>query len=727
MNKKPLSNQDKTFKGRCAKKYLYLYYQIKNLIKMKKQLLCVFTLLVTSIAFSQTIPNGGFESWTTTNYEEPTFFMSANQQNINNGVTSPLTVVKTTDAYHGTYAVKMTTLLSGNDTLQAFIADGNPGSGPPQGGVPYTQQPVGLRFHYKCNIIPGDSAIVIAMFYKSGSIIGQYLYHITGTQSSYTLFSQTFSPALTQAPDTVLFACASSNLMAKVGISAGSMLQIDSVSYTGVSSQPANFGGDFETWQTTINNSPNGWNSSGAIQSISKYSGTYALELITTPPGFGNNQPEVGDVQNTQNSNSGPPTGGAPYSTQVDTLVFYYKYAPANYPISTDSARVGLSFSKHGVGNIWGTQKLLGYSHNYLKVEMPFNLSQVPDTVQISIQSSSWPVLNSYIGSDLIIDQFYFKSQAIPVSNFIMPATGCKGVPIQLTDNSSNMPTTWTWFMTNSTTGNNSSLENPVISYSNTGTYTVSLQAADSFGVSTFISKTITINSNPFVSATSPTICLGNHGLMTASGAVTYTWNMGAMAASIFVSPTVTTTYSVTGTGANGCKDSATSTVSVLPPQIPSICMVSTDSTTNYKYNIVYWNNTNLGVDSFIVYRLDNSSGNYLRIGAVNKDSLSQFVDKDSTTGGPHGGNPQYASWKYKLQIRDTCGNYGSLSPYHQSVFFTQSASVFNFSLYIDSGYASLPTGYGLYRDDNNTGNFQPLVVVGSSPANDPNYRCFRI
>jgi hypothetical protein len=50
---------------------------------------------------------------------------------------------------------------------------------------------------------------------------------------------------------------------------------------------------------------------------------------------------------------------------------------------------------------------------------------------------------------------------------------------------------------------------------------------------------------------------------LSASGANTYTWSNLSNSASIVVSPTVNTTYSVNGTDANGCENSAMITQSV--------------------------------------------------------------------------------------------------------------------------------------------------------------------
>ena len=63
------------------------------------------------------------------------------------------------------------------------------------------------------------------------------------------------------------------------------------------------------------------------------------------------------------------------------------------------------------------------------------------------------------------------------------------------------------------------------------------------------INPTITIPVTP----ASPSICLGQSTILTASNGSNYTWTGGATTPSITVSPVATTTYSVTGVNAQGC------------------------------------------------------------------------------------------------------------------------------------------------------------------------------
>jgi len=225
------------------------------------------------------------------------------------------------------------------------------------------------------------------------------------------------------------------------------------------------------------------------------------------------------------------------------------------------------------------------------------------------------------------------------------------------------------------------------------------------------------------ISATANTICPGSSSILTASGITTYSWSTGATTNTVSVAPAVTTIYTVKD--GFGCSNTASVTINVATVATPNICMVTTDIASNYNYNVVYWDKTLYPrVDSFIVYRQVSSS--YLRIGAVSKNALSEFTDTAFSIGGPNGGNPQYSSWQYKLAIRDTCGNIGAKSPYHQSMFVQESGSNFSWNAYtVEAGQANPITGYSFLRDNNNTGNWNVLVNTSGLSTTDPNFATY--
>ena len=153
---------------------------------------------------------------------------------------------------------------------------------------------------------------------------------------------------------------------------------------------------------------------------------------------------------------------------------------------------------------------------------------------------------------------------AAPVSNFSVAAANlCTNSTIQLNDLSTNAPTSWTWTATNPTgvTFSNANAQSPTVTFTNAGTYTISLIAKNTTGQSTS-NKTVTVVASPTVAVTSSTICSGNSTALTASGATTYSWSNAATTSSISVSPSTTTNYTVSGT-TNGCSSAMISTVTV--------------------------------------------------------------------------------------------------------------------------------------------------------------------
>lgn len=115
---------------------------------------------------------------------------------------------------------------------------------------------------------------------------------------------------------------------------------------------------------------------------------------------------------------------------------------------------------------------------------------------------------------------------------------------------------------------------NIVVTPASTTVYTVT--GTNTGGCTNVRTATVTVAPAPTVAVNAATICAGNSANLTASGAASYTWNTGALTASIAVSPSVTTTYTVTG--ANGtCVNSKTTTVNV--NALPSVSLAASSST----------------------------------------------------------------------------------------------------------------------------------------------------
>lgn len=126
----------------------------------------------------------------------------------------------------------------------------------------------------------------------------------------------------------------------------------------------------------------------------------------------------------------------------------------------------------------------------------------------------------------------------------------CQGNSKTLTA-SSNSATSYAW-----STGESGN----AITVDISGNYTVTV--TDGNHCSASASKTVTVNPLPAVTiAGESNFCQGDHVTLTATGAISYKWSDNSTAASITVSSEGA--YSVTGTGANGCANTATKTITV--------------------------------------------------------------------------------------------------------------------------------------------------------------------
>jgi gliding motility-associated-like protein len=123
---------------------------------------------------------------------------------------------------------------------------------------------------------------------------------------------------------------------------------------------------------------------------------------------------------------------------------------------------------------------------------------------------------------------------------------------------------TWSPSLGLNNTNGSTVVANPMVNV----TYTVT--GTDVNGCSNTANSTVSVNQPPIVTATSATVCLGNSGTLTASGAATYTWapstglnqNTGS---SVTSSPSSTTSYTIIGVDNNGCYNSGVCTVVVNP------------------------------------------------------------------------------------------------------------------------------------------------------------------
>ena len=102
-----------------------------------------------------------------------------------------------------------------------------------------------------------------------------------------------------------------------------------------------------------------------------------------------------------------------------------------------------------------------------------------------------------------------------------------------------------------------------IVSPTATASYTVMGTTA---GCSNSAVSSVTVNANPVLTASTSNslICIGESAILTAStSATSYTWNTGATTMSVYVSPSVTSTYTVSVSNAASCVTSSTISVIV--------------------------------------------------------------------------------------------------------------------------------------------------------------------
>ncbi len=380
-------------------------------------------LFTLSMQAQNAIPNGNFENWTTGTTDELMFYSTANSQTFyQSGVFNCL---KVANPYHGSFAVQLNTVAVGTDTSMAFIVNSpNPGGGNPcqwPGGVACTSIPSGIRGYYKNNSVSIDSGGILVAFKNGATCLGLYMYKFGGVHNTYTPFQFVFNPPIAGTPDTMVFAAISSDVFNNVQ-RAGNMLQLDSISFTGIA-QPANFNGDFELWQPQTYEKPNSWyiNSNGGNgitgvqKTTDKNAGSYAVQLTTYLNQKNNGTPMANGARVSTGyypNCNGPcnQKGGYPFTNPIDTLCFYYKYAPMN----NDSGFVDMTFKKNGSQVTNRGRNIYPAAATYQYMEVPFNTMNPIDSVIVSFESTIWrDSATTFVGSVLKIDDVHFKSQPL--------------------------------------------------------------------------------------------------------------------------------------------------------------------------------------------------------------------------------------------------------------------------------------------------------------------------
>lgn len=199
-----------------------------------------------------------------------------------------------------------------------------------------------------------------------------------------------------------------------------------------------------------------------------------------------------------------------------------------------------------------------------------------------------WTNNNDDVGTDpsVAIDDVVIQGDPIgtsnpPVANFVFaPSSTCIGQNVVFTDATTNtIGATYSWNFGPNATPQTANTPGPhTVTFSAIGDQTITLTVTNPDGSSTS-TQTFTVTPGPNVT-TSPSvqICQGGSTIISAFGAGAYTWDNGlGIGAQHSVSPSVTTTYTVTGVDAQGCTGTASVTI-VVDGVGPDLTMSSIDA-----------------------------------------------------------------------------------------------------------------------------------------------------
>ncbi len=202
----------------------------------------------------------------------------------------------------------------------------------------------------------------------------------------------------------------------------------------------------------------------------------------------------------------------------------------------------------------------------------------------------------------------------------------CIGIPVTLNGNGA---ASYTW--------NNGVTNNTAFTPSGTQTYTVT--GTDGNGCTDTDQITVTVNTLPNVAAnaSSVNICPESAVTLTGSGATNYTWNNGVLDG-VAITPVTTTTYTVTGTNASGCTNTAQVTVNVSNAPVvqagndQTVCAgtpvtLSGSGANSYAWDNGITNNTAFTAMNTTTYIVTGTDGN----GCTDKDTVVVTVNAAPT------------------------------------------------------------------------------------------------
>jgi hypothetical protein len=221
--------------------------------------------------------------------------------------------------------------------------------------------------------------------------------------------------------------------------------------------------------------------------------------------------------------------------------------------------------SCNGHGYVTASGGSGNYSYSFVSSTYSVLPNQVNDSVYNLCAGNYYVLVNDVTNGCLDTNAFNITS---PPSLAVITngnSTMCQGSFVNLVSTSTGGTPGYTWSWSPSTGLASSNSSSTTASPAVTTNYIITV--TDANGCTATASSTITVNPLPVVTVNSPTICSGMTATLSASGATTYSWSAGVTMSGPntgTVTPSVTTSYTVTGVS-NGCTKTAVATVTVVP------------------------------------------------------------------------------------------------------------------------------------------------------------------
>lgn len=393
---------------------------------MKKLLFTLASILIFSALSAQTVPNGGFENWSTAFYfDEPSFGLTTNLQSFY--ATQAGNVQKSTDAFAGNFAAKLITVTNNTDTLPGVIFLGTPSANSIVGGIPINVRPDSLKCYAKFSMQPNDTAAILVAFKKFGmpNPIGAASIVFTGVQNSYQVYTAVINWIDNNTvPDSLVGFFTSSSFNGSAAMP-GSEILFDNVGFTGAVGAPST---DFETWNTVESLEPTNWwtpnfvliNQTPCVtQTADAHSGQYALQIENVVSNFGDTLGFATNGYFGQNNFM----GGMGVLQNPTMVSGYYKYATTG----NDTALVGVFISKFDVNSNTSIRldsmliKLPAASnYTYFQVPITYNGWPIADSLNITFASGNFQNGNNLLlpGSVLKVDDIEVFYNPVSVQSF---------------------------------------------------------------------------------------------------------------------------------------------------------------------------------------------------------------------------------------------------------------------------------------------------------------------